>query len=376
MLGVLFFVVFPGCSPYRPPPVTPPLIEARGAVRVVREPSAPARVHLVLRAGSAYDPPSREGLSFVVAHAIAVSGSVEVAVGPELITFSLRPEGMAAFALALSSPLSPEAFATGKSAAAVRFEARDCGEVASAVGDAWILAGHPYGHAVFGRSSVIPTLSLAEAESFRLLRYARAAAVIAVDGDVDVAPLLGLLTPSLSAPVTPAVRSNVAMESLVVVGPVTSSCSVLGPRRLEEWTPLHEAGAQVAAELLGALPPPARVDPFVALTFPSPEGSLSALIDGDFEAARERVRARLATPSALPAAADALLVPIRMGHAISAANLRIAVNSLTHDAFLAWVSSTFGEGAVHVAVFPDTASASTVESTATLHVVTSEALLR
>lgn len=376
MLGVLFFVVLPGCSPYRPPPATPPLVEARGAMRVVREPSAPARVHVLLRAGSAYDPPSREGLAFVVATAIASAAGADLQVGPELVQLSVSPDGVVALAAALSAPLTAEGVAAGKSAALARFEEGECARVASAVGDAWILAGHPYGHAVFGRSSVIPTLSLAEVESFRVLRYARDAAVIAVDGAADVAPLLGVLTPALSAPVTPAVRSKVAMENLVVIGPVTSACSVVGPRRPESWSAADQAAASVAAELVGAPSPPARVDPFVTLTLSDPEGALTPLIEGNFDAARGRVRARLAVASALPAAADLLLVPIRMGHAIPASDLVSAVNSLTEEAFRAWVLTTFGEGAVRVAVFPDTASASTVESTAARHVVTSEALFR
>ncbi|GDX79469.1 hypothetical protein LBMAG42_12800 [Deltaproteobacteria bacterium] len=376
VLGVLFFVVLPGCSPYRPPPATPPLIEARGAVRVVREPSAPARVHVVLRAGSAYDPPSREGLAYVVATAVASASGAALSVGPELVQLSVAPEGVSALAAALAAPLTAEAFAAGKADAAARFGVNECAAVASALGDAWILAGHPYGHAVFGRSSVIPTLSLAEGESFRLQRYARDAAVIAVDGEVNVTSLLGLFTPSLSSSVTPAVRSKVAMEDLVVVAPVTASCSVVGPRRPEAWSAADQAAASVAAELVGAPPPPARVDPFVTLTLPGAEAALSPLLEGDFEAARERVRARVSVPSALPAAADILLVPIRMGHAIRASDLASAVNALTDEAFDAWVLTTFGEGAVRVAVFPDTATASTVESTATRHVLTSEALFR
>ena len=79
---------------------------------------------------------------------------------------------------------------------------------------------------------------------------------------------------------------------------------------------------------------------------------------------------------ALPLAEDLLLSSIRMGHAVPSTAVRAALELLTDEAFDAWVSDALGEAVVRVAVLPDTASVSTVESVAGRGVVTSEALLR
>lgn len=345
-------------------------------MRVVRSAAAIPRVQVVIRAGSAYDPPSREGLAFVLAHALGVSAAASVHVGPELVVFSVAPDGVAALARALRSPLSAESMAAGQASAMARFASSSCEELAAASVSAWVLAGHPYGHAVFGRSSVIPTLSLPEIEVFRGRRYARDAAVIAVDGEADIQPLMDLFTPGLSAHLTPAVRSRVPMGDLVVIAPVTTSCGALGPRRLAVWTASDAAAARVAAELAGAPAPDRLVDPMPTLVLHDVAGGIDTLIEGDFAGARSRVLARESAAGAVPLAGDLLLSSIRMGHADPSAAVHAAVEALTDEAFDAWVSAALGEAAVRVAVLPDTAGGSTLESLAGRGVVTSEALLR
>ncbi len=376
LLRVLLVVAALGCSAYRAPPATPPLVASREPVRVVRAAGATARVQVVIRAGSAYDPPSREGLAFVLAQALAVSAEALVSVGPELVVFSVAPDGVPALAQALRSPLSTGAIDTGKAAALARFASPACEDLAAASASAWVLAGHPYGHAAFGRSSVIPTLSLAEIEVFRARRYARDAAVIAVGGEADVQLLTDLFTPGLSASPTPAVRSRVPMGDLVVVAPVTNSCGALGPRRLAAWDASDAAAARVAAEMAGMPAPERLVDPMPTIVLHDFAAGIGTLLEGDFAAARARVLARESAAGALPLAEDLLLSSIRMGHAVPSTAVRAALELLTDEAFDAWVSDALGEAVVRVAVLPDTASVSTVESVAGRGVVTSEALLR
>ena len=138
------------CAPYRPPPEPPPLGVARQPVRVLRADAAPPAVAVVVRAGSAYDPPSREGLAFVLAEAIASRAGVAVEVGPEVVIFRAAPGQAAPLAAALAAPISAEALAAGVAAAQARLAATDCAAAAESVVPAWAFAGHPYGHATAG----------------------------------------------------------------------------------------------------------------------------------------------------------------------------------------------------------------------------------
>ncbi len=239
-----------GCRPYQRPAEMPPLQVAQGPLRVVRVEAASPRVHVVVRAGSAYDPPSREGLAYVVARALGARAGADVRVGPEWLSFSFPADGVARMAEALRAPLDEEALALGRAAALAELRGRDCTTLAQAAGAAWLWAGHPYGHAVAGRLSVVPTLSLAEAQAFRDARYVRDAVAIGLEGAVDpaiLAPIEAAVPPRLSRSVTPAVMPSPSRPLMVVEAPVDSTCVATVP---SFRAPAGSGAAEQAGELL------------------------------------------------------------------------------------------------------------------------------
>lgn len=358
------------CAPYRPPPQPPRLVVARAPVRVFAEAAAPSLLTVLARAGSAYDPPGREGTAFVYAHGVASVAGAAVEVGPELVAFAVGAGGEAALAAALGAPVSAAALDTGRAAAA-RAAAGTCTQLAARLASAWALAGTPYGHPATGRASVLSTLSLGEMEAFRRLRYVRDAVVVVSDGQVDAAGFVSLFPPVMSPRVTPAVRPRESRPDIVVSAPVDEACTAFSPQRLSTWTADDQAAYLVALELAGLEPPPAHVDPAATLRLP---GLFTAFpgVPGDLAAARSVVLARLARPTARWAGEWALLGDVRGSLFSPIDEVKQAVLGLNEPALSGWLASRFGAGAIVLQVRPT----ATVESPTPGNVISSEDLLR
>lgn len=201
---------------------------AAGPVRTVPLPAGePVRV--AVRAGSAHDPPGREGLAWVTAHAIAAAGGATVDVGAEAVVYSVAVEGVPALALALAAPPSLERVAAARTDAAQALADLDCRALAERAWDTWIYTGHPYGHAPEGRLSVLPTLTALEVAAFQQVRYVRSVAVVGVPVGVGLDPgLFGSLPPRLSASPVPAVRLPLPAARVLVVTAENMRCLVAG----------------------------------------------------------------------------------------------------------------------------------------------------
>ncbi len=334
---------YSGCAPYRPPPEPPRLVQAQAPARVV-EAEGPPAVSVVIRAGSAYDPPSREGLAFVSAQELAGRAGVAVEVGPELVRFTAStPDQVAALARVFSAPGAVEAIEQARAQAFAALDGGDCEPTVAAAAATWAHVGHPYGHAVAGRRSVLPTLTLAEIEGFRARRYVRDALVLVRSGGLDPAPLSLVAAPVMSPLVTPTVRSGVPRGDLQVSAPVATGCEATAPRKPAAWTALDEASFRVAAQLAGASPPPPLVDALPVLIHTSRP-------TGDFASAVAAVRAEATRPLRL--AADVLLAPVRSAASPASKAVLAALDTLTEPGLVAWTLATFGPDAVHVRVVP------------------------
>lgn len=139
------------------------------------------RARVVVRAGSAYDPPNREGLAFLTAHALAAQvHGASVEVGEEIVRFTLPLAGLAALGRTMDAPPPADVLARAREEA-VRAQSPTTCEEAAAL--AWALvryAGHPYGHAPAGRASVLPTVTSLEVRQFIAARYVREAVRVAM----------------------------------------------------------------------------------------------------------------------------------------------------------------------------------------------------
>lgn len=213
---------------FRPPAETPALVAAEGPVRSLPLPaSEPVRV--ALRAGSAHDPPGREGLAWITAHAIAATAGASVDVGAEVVVYSTAIEGVPALSLALSVPPSSERVAAARIEAAQALADLDCRALAERAWDSWIYAGHPYGHAPEGRLSVLPTLTTQEVAAFQEVRYVRSVAVVGVPAGAAVdLGLFGALPPRLSVSPVPAVRLPLPAAKVLLIAAEGKRCLVAG----------------------------------------------------------------------------------------------------------------------------------------------------
>jgi hypothetical protein len=200
-------------------------------------------VWLVVRAGSAADPPSREGLAYVVARSIAARAGADVTVGPDLVIF--QTNNLPSLAAALAAPLDEGSLEFGKSQALAQLLTSDCADAAESIGRTWAFAGHPYGHADAGRLSTVPTLTLVEAQSFRDRTYVRGNSILGVDGPetVDVGAIEAVLAPLTSRSPTPAVWPRESRESAVVEAHVGAACTFVG------WWDGNDAVRQSVADL-------------------------------------------------------------------------------------------------------------------------------
>jgi len=236
----------PTACAYRPPLETPALVAAAGPVRTVALPAdEPLRV--ALRAGSAHDPPGREGLAWVTARAVADAAGATVEVGPDVVVFTAPADRAAALADALVAPPSLERVLAARESAMAALGSLDCAGIAERAWDTWIYAGHPYGHAPEGRLSVLPTLTVAEVGGFQGARYVRSVAVVGVPAGASV-PLsaFDVLPPRLSTSPVPSVRLPLPPERVLIVHADDRRCVVAG----------HPAAVDVAdARLAAALAP-------------------------------------------------------------------------------------------------------------------------
>lgn len=261
---------------FREPAQTPPLAAAQAPVRLVEGPTRPGALEIVVRAGSAYDPPSREGLAWVAAHAAAPSAHVEV--GPEIVRIEL--DANAGLQGALNLTPDAAAVAAARDAALSELRGGECEAVALRAWDRWALAGHPYGHAVEGRTSVLPTITPGEVHAFLRARYTRDAVRIAVSAPMDTSGLNALL-PTLSRPVTPAVPPPPTNGArLYVTALVGSSCVVIGRPDDRARNAGEVAVLSAFADAIGAdVDATVRVDPGVRWSLALGEGASASSVE-------------------------------------------------------------------------------------------------
>lgn len=231
-LALLTFASQAACA-FKPPASPPPLAVARGPARAVEVPGD--RVVIGVLAGSAYDPRGREGLAAATARALARTAGADVEVGPEVVTFSGPRDSLVALGGALAAPpaaASPvTALTDTRDPAGTPTAPADCRALAEDAWDAWVFGGHPYGHPVAGRTSVLPTLTEEEARGFHALRYVRGAAIVGLPGGGSAGAALDGFPPALSPSPTPAPLGPVPEATVLVVrADVPAPCAAVGHR--------------------------------------------------------------------------------------------------------------------------------------------------
>ncbi len=206
------------------------MVAAEGPVQTVLGARPTDRVRVGLRAGSAHDPPGREGLAWVTAHAVAASVGADIGIdiGPEIVLFDVPTADAERLAAALVAPPSPEAVAGARTAALAALDRLDCRQLAERAWDAWIYAGHPYGHAPEGRRSVVPTLTAAEVAGFQAVRYVRSAAAVGLPAGVALPPGFDGLPARLSASPVPALRLPLPAARTFTLVAEGEGCEVAG----------------------------------------------------------------------------------------------------------------------------------------------------
>jgi hypothetical protein len=190
------------------PPAAPPRWD-RASAPVAVEPVegiAEGRVRVVARAGSAYDPPAREGLAFVAAQAVALQvPGASVEVGEEVVRLELPADALPKLAQALRAAPPETALADARLRAEQALMPATCEEAAQLAWRLTAWAGHPYGHALAGRSSVWPTITPAEVRSFLDTRWVREAVRVgAAPGRAPDASSLEALPARISRSTVPA----------------------------------------------------------------------------------------------------------------------------------------------------------------------------
>lgn len=194
------------------------MIEAEGPVRLVSRPveGPGVWIQVAVRAGSAHDPPGKEGLAWLTANLLREGGAgdrspaqvddaiyemgarFDVVVDKELVTFRthvLRGQLGEASALLgdmLTAPrLDPDVLArlVGEAADWLDRGLRSDEErLGLELLDTWLFEGHPYGHPVRGRTGVLSTITLGDVRDFIADRYVRPAVTLGVAGPVAVLP--------------------------------------------------------------------------------------------------------------------------------------------------------------------------------------------
>jgi predicted Zn-dependent peptidase len=142
----------------------------------------------------------------------ALDASVKVVVDKEVVGFvATAPASNTAQLAALlgemfASPSFDEASVAAAKQRGVAWLEKGLGSASGRlVGDAmekWVYQGHPYGHPVQGRSSVMPLLGAADIQNYYQGRYVRPAMAIGVSAGVSDAVVVGLQSDLSQRPVT------------------------------------------------------------------------------------------------------------------------------------------------------------------------------
>jgi hypothetical protein len=215
---------------YRPPLDTPRLVSAGADEVPVQVDGLEGHVRVVVRAGSAYDPPGREGLAYLAAASLADMLGATFEAGEELVRFDVPASRAAELGAVLAAGPPSEALERARAANATWPSGASCDALAAAAWNVWAYPGHPYGHAVRGRSSVLPTITRAEVIAFVQRRYVRESVIVG-RGAADV-PVggLDLLPARLSPHALPAPTLDTPRGTLVVIAPVEQGCVLAGER--------------------------------------------------------------------------------------------------------------------------------------------------
>ena len=268
-LFALLSGVFSACT-WSGGPGPVPAARAAAAVQPVRAPpdTGAPRLVVLARAGSAFDPPGREGLAALSAHAAAAAAGVPVTVGPEIVRWEATPAQATALAAALAASAPPPAALTAARATlAAALRAPPAGDAALEAEVAPVLrfAGHPYGHRPAGRLGALDTLSAAEVQGFRARVHRRSAARLVVYGPalapaVDaLAAALSTWSPAIPQPPTPRTLAPAPTPRTLLLtgGPAGALRIVAGSGAADAPT---LAAERIAATALGlrACPVPVR----------------------------------------------------------------------------------------------------------------------
>jgi hypothetical protein len=240
-----FFLL--ACRPYTAPPEPPALV----AAQAVRVEAAKAR-RLAVRAGSAFDPPGREGLAWVAARIAASRIDAEVTVGREIVDLELR--GGTDAVGRIWDPITD-----AEVAAAARMPVRSCLGQAEDAYAAWAWAGHPYGHPVWGRSSTLSTIRAVEVEQFLARWWVRAA----IQASEEM-PALSRAAPRLVRAPVPHFAPEPPVEPILRVRGVGTCAAVSGTGHVD---------AAPVWSLLTTSALPAHSEGLYAATIPLPDGA-------------------------------------------------------------------------------------------------------
>ena len=240
-MKLLMLLAVVGCA-FHPPAEPPRLSVAEGPLRRV---DGDGESLLAVRAGSAYDPPGREGLAQVAATMLEAHGARVLEVGPELALFEVDPARAADLAQWLGAP-SLDGAALAAVVEPLIERSPSCEEVAEAALDRWQFSGHPYRGPVAGRRSTLATLSPAEVIAFLRARYTRDG--MALRG--PEIPALNQLSSRISPRVTPAALAPAGLDgaaTLVVRAPAGYDCGAVAsdqePEDLQIWSWAQRAWA-------------------------------------------------------------------------------------------------------------------------------------
>jgi hypothetical protein len=259
------------------------------------------QARVVVRAGSAYDPPNREGLAFLTAHALAAQvPGASVEVGEEIVRFTLPLAGLATLGRAMDAAPPADALMQARDEASRAQPPATCDEAAR---QAWALvryAGHPYGHLPTGRASVLPTVTALEVQQFIAARYVREALRVATGAPPGEDALTALTTrparlsrSTLPAPLPTRYLREVTVRARLPEGADTCSHTAarvpLAPRPLlpdllapalagASMTELRSEGRTATADLSPAEALRVRVLPAHAATAASEESASARVV--------------------------------------------------------------------------------------------------
>jgi len=147
----------------------------------------------LVRAGSAFDPPGKEGLAYLVGRATSEplaaleDARLQVLVDREWVLFELACPASRSDACtdALVTALTAPSLVSASVVPVVEEVASwspDAASVADEVLHAWVFEAHPYGHPVQGRSGVVSILTAQDADAFHRRHYVREAVWVGVAG--------------------------------------------------------------------------------------------------------------------------------------------------------------------------------------------------